>query len=224
MVRLAWVVVVVVACKKQEAPPAPPPTLKLIDAAVDAPVDATVDAPVDAAIDAGERCKPDECYFEERKRCVVPTGQRGNAACGRRSEIDDTCDVCRCAAPWTPIDTPAGPRAIAELHAGDLVYSLDAGRVVTVPIERTNRVEVTDHRATELVFDDGTRLLISSEHPLADGRELGALVAGDTLGPRRVVSARMVHYPYGGTYDIRPATPSGVYFSNGVPLGSTLAP
>ncbi len=222
--HIAVAVIALAACKKQEAS-SPAPQMKLIDAAVvadAAPIDGPIDAAIDAPADAGERCKPDECYFEERKRCVVPTGQVGNAACGRRSKTDDRCSICRCAAPWTPIDTPQGARPIAELRTGDLVYSLDGTRIVTVPITRTNRVEVSGHRVSEVIFDDGSRLMISSEHPLADGRELGSVVTGDVLGARRVVASRLVDYPFDATYDILPASTSGVYFSRGVPLGSTL--
>jgi hypothetical protein len=125
-------------------------------------------------------------------------------------------------APWTPIDTPAGPRAISELRSGDLVFSIEDGRRVTVAIGRVTTTSAIDHHAIELVLDDGTRRLISPGHPMADDRDVASLVAGERIGPRTIVSATLVPYPHAATYDILPVSGSGAYFSGGIPLGSTL--
>lgn len=167
----------------------------------------------------GGKCKPSECWLPDEKRCAVPTGQLGNAVCGSPGGI---CTRCRCAAPWTPIDTPEGPRAIAELRAGDRVYSLEAGTRVIVPVLRIHTTHVVDHHAIELSLDDGTQLVISRGHPLADGTDIGDVRVGQQLGPRSVVRAREVPYAHATTHDILPDSSSGAYFSNGVPLGSTL--
>ena len=125
-------------------------------------------------------------------------------------------------APWTPIDTPVGPRPISELRTGDLVFSLERGRRVAVPIGRVTSTPAVDHHAIELVLDDGSRRLISPGHPLTDDRDVASLIVGERIGPRTIVSAALVPYPYAATYDILPRSGSGAYFSGGIPLGSTL--
>jgi hypothetical protein len=134
------------------------------------------------------------------------------------------CAACVCTAPTTPIATPAGDRPIAELRAGDLVYSIDRGRLVAVPIARVHREPVTStHRMVELRLAHGVTLLVSPSHPTADGRVFGDLAAGDRLDGVAVVGARTVGYDQPFTYDILPASDTGAYFAGGVLIGSTLA-
>ncbi len=220
----------------------PAPIEKPIDAAIamldariaPATVDAAVDAaPADATIDAGRaetrRCRAPTCWLEGAG-CVTPTtegagvGGTGPTPCSSCSSKGICIDGGgrRCVAPWTPIDTPTGPRAISELHTGDLVFSIEDGRRVTVPIGRISTTSTLDHHAIELVLDDGTRRLISPGHPMADHRDVASLVAGERIGPRTIVSATLVRYPHAATYDILPVSGSGAYFSGGIPLGSTL--
>jgi hypothetical protein len=134
------------------------------------------------------------------------------------------CAACTCAAPTTPIATPAGDRPIADLKVGDLVYSIDHGRLALVPIANVHREPVTSaHRMVELRLDHGATLLVSPQHPTADGRSFGALAAGDRLDGVPVIGARLVAYDQPFTYDILPASDSGTYFAGGVLIGSTLA-
>ena len=128
-----------------------------------------------------------------------------------------------CNSPDTPIATPQGDRAIATLRVGDLVYSVDHGAVVAVPVLRATRTPVFHHRVVHLELDSGVVLEISSLHPTADGRTLGGLRAGDVLDGARVLSAQRVPYRFEHTYDILPASDTGTYFAAGVRLGSTLA-
>jgi hypothetical protein len=107
---------------------------------------------------------------------------------------------------------------------GDLVLSVDEGRVVVVPIRKTRRTPVADHRVVEVVLRGGTTLLVSAEHPTADGRSFGQLGAGDWLGGRDVASTRVVPYAYDATYDILPDSDTATYFAGGALIGSTLAP
>src|SRR5262249_33478848 len=41
---------------------------------------------------------------------------------------------CVCAAAWSPVATPNGSRRIADLHVGELVYTIDHGERVALPI------------------------------------------------------------------------------------------
>jgi hypothetical protein len=172
--------------------------------------------------------------------CPNPPPQAGTACndmglqCGTSCELPIRCEggvwqwgqiMCPiCAAPDTPIATPLGDRAIAELRVGDLVYSVDDGAIVAVPIARVGSTPVTNHRALRLFLQDGAVLEISPGHPMADGRPLSALQAGDRLDEQHAVrSIELVPYRYAHTYDILPTSSSGTYFAAGALLGSTLA-
>lgn len=131
--------------------------------------------------------------------------------------------LCKCAAPDTPIATPAGNSPIASLKIGDLVYSIDHGKMAIVRIVRTNRTPVSSHSVVLIVLEGGITLEISAHHPTADGRNIGVLRSGDQLDGVRVVSAKTIPYSHDATYDILPESDSGAYFAGGVLVGSTLA-
>jgi hypothetical protein len=172
--------------------------------------------------------------------CPNPLPQAGEAcdepglSCGPSCEQPVVCDdgvwvwgqaSCPiCAAPDTPIATPAGERPIADLRVGDVVYSVEGAAIVAVPIARTGSTAVTEHRVVRVVLQDDTVLEISPGHPTADGRLFSGLLAGDELNPgHRIVSAEIVPYRYDRTYDILPASNTGAYFAGGALIGSTLA-
>lgn len=130
----------------------------------------------------------------------------------------------KCAAPTTPIATPAGERPISDLHAGDLVYSVSDRAIVVVPIVRTIRTPVRAHYVVSVELDSGAILEISAGHPTADGKTFGDLAAGVHLDEQhKVVSAHVVPYTYAATYDILPGSSTGTYFAAGALVGSTLA-
>jgi len=132
-----------------------------------------------------------------------------------------SCPIC--ASPDTPIATPEGERAIAELRPGDLVYSVDGGAVVVVPVARVGSTPVVNHRVVRAELDDGSVLELSAGHPTADGRHFSDLAPGVLLDERHVVvRAELVPYRYQRTYDILPASSTGTYFAAGALVGSTL--
>jgi hypothetical protein len=135
--------------------------------------------------------------------------------------LGNQCPVC--AAPDTPLATPRGERPIASLAVGDLVYSVDHDAIVAVPLLRVSRRPVANHRVMRVVLEGGAVLQISPNHPTADGRPFGALIAGSTVDDaHRVVSAELVSYAYDATYDVLPASSTGTYFAAGALVGSTL--
>ena len=131
--------------------------------------------------------------------------------------------LCICADPETPIATPSGDRPIASLHVGDLVYSINRGLVVLVPILRTHRQPVDHHHVMRLRLQSGSVLQISPGHPTADGRRFDELTAGDRLDGVEITAAELVSYRHDATYDILPDSDTGAYFAGGVLIGSTLA-
>ena len=133
-----------------------------------------------------------------------------------------SCPIC--AAPDTPIATPTGDRAIAALGIGDLVYSVDDGAIVAVPIVRAGRTPVRNHWVVRVELDSGAVLEISPGHPTADGRSFGDLTAGSRLDmEHEIVAARLVPYEHDATYDILPGSSTGTYFAAGALIGSTLS-
>jgi hypothetical protein len=128
----------------------------------------------------------------------------------------------RCNSPDTPIATPDGERAIADLREGDLVLSMHEGVLTAVPVLAARSVQVQDHAVVRVTLEHGREIEVSGSHPTADGTRLDALGAGDLLGEQRVVSMELVPYAHARTYDILPASDSGTYFAAGALLGSTL--
>jgi hypothetical protein len=176
-------------------------------------------------------CEPGTCRFQgdTTGECLPPGGPIGmpdaapslSGCCGCGD--DGFCNAeCKCAAPDTPIATPGGERPIAELEVGDLVYSIDGGERVAVPIRAVRRRPVLSHRVMEVVLDSGAVLNISAAHPTADGRDFGQLRTGDWMGGREVISARVVPYAHEATHDILPDSDTGTYFAAGALIGSTI--
>jgi hypothetical protein len=133
-----------------------------------------------------------------------------------------TCPICL--AHGTRIDTPRGPVAVQDLKPGDWVWTLNAdGERLPARLQQTGHVPVPPtHRLAHIVLDDGRQLWVSPGHPSADGRRLGRLRQGDLLDGARVLSAGLVSYSGGATYDILPAGDTGFYWANGILIASTL--
>ena len=167
-------------------------------------------------------CAPGACRVSGDV-CELPTGPVGNACC--QCGYDGWCAlVCICASPDTPIATPTGERPISSLQVGDLVYSTTAFGIVAVPVVKASRQAVRSHHVVRVGLASGAVLEISAGHPTADGRTFEELRVGDKLGDTEIVSVQVVPYAHDYTYDILPASESGVYFAGGVPIGSTLQP
>lgn len=168
----------------------------------------------------------------------MPDGCSGAAACGCFATDPcggcTTCQsvaadgvhcgncMCVCSAPWTIIDTPDGPRRIADLRVGDLVYSVNRGQKTVVPLARVGRRAVFGHAVVRVTLEGGALIEMSGGHPTADGRSFRDLAPGERLGDALVVAVEYVPYDEPFTYDILPASDSGTYFSNGAWLGSTM--
>jgi hypothetical protein len=127
-----------------------------------------------------------------------------------------------CTSPDTPIATPDGERPVASLQVGDLVMSVDHGRVRAVPLVRVSHTPVTNHHVVAVTLANGRVLHISEGHPTAEGRLFRDLAPGDRLGDVPVVSLKSIPYDHDATYDIEPASDTATYFAAGAEIGSTL--
>ena len=149
--------------------------------------------------------------------------QRGNVTVASRTASGaPPCPICL--ARRTRIATPSGDIAVEDLKVGDVVWTLDAaGARVALPLVEIGSTPVpATHRVVQLRLSDGRAVNVSPGHPTADGRKVGDLAAGDTYDGAVVVSAELVPYAGGATFDVLPAGATGMYWANGVLLGSTL--
>jgi hypothetical protein len=163
-----------------------------------------------------------DCTDSSRPHCSIDTFGHGTEGICTPPSITCRYGVV-CASPDTMIATPSGERLIADLVVGDLVYSADEGMLHAVPLSAVFHTPVTDHRVVHVVLETGRVLEISPGHPTADGRSFGDLRAGDRLDGTLVVSAELVPYLHGFTYDILPASDTATYVAGGALIGSTLA-
>ncbi len=133
------------------------------------------------------------------------------------------CPICL--ARGTRIATPSGEVAVEKITVGTAAWTSDAagmrvlGRVLVVgstPVPES-------HRVVHLVLADGRTLDVSPGHPLLDGSRVGALHPGDRVDGARVVSADLVRYGGGATFDLLTSGSFGSYWANGILIASTLA-
>jgi hypothetical protein len=133
------------------------------------------------------------------------------------------CPICL--APATLISTPDGPRPVTELRPGDPIWTTDGSglRVRATALLVGSVVAPPAHRLVELVMADGRSVRASPGHPLADGRAIGDLRAGDTVDGSTVVAANLIASGP-TTSDVLPSGPTGMYWADGILLRSTLRP
>ena len=92
-----------------------------------------------------------------------------------------------------------------------------------MPITRTGEAAVPAHsELLHLILSDGRDVRVSPGHPTAEGRPVGELRPGDWLDGAQVSRVERFPYGYAHTYDILPAGATGVYWADGILLGSTL--
>jgi hypothetical protein len=140
-----------------------------------------------------------------------------------RTESSRMCPICL--NEDTRIATANGDVRIRDLVEGTSVWTLDdAGRRVLAPVRRVMSVPLPPgHQFIRLRLSDGRILDGSPGHPTTDNRLLTHLAAGDTVDGAAVVSVERRAAQGRATWDLLPAGATGVYWANGVPLGTTLS-
>jgi hypothetical protein len=135
---------------------------------------------------------------------------------------EPACPICL--ARGTRIATPDGDVAIEDVHVGMRVWSIDErGRRIAANVVRVGQTRVpASHLVVRLILDDGRSVRASPGHPLADGRLLADIKAGDRVDGSTVVRAAAESYDGGSTFDLLTNPPGGAYLADGIPLGSTL--
>lgn len=137
---------------------------------------------------------------------------------------EPVCPICL--ARGARIDTPTGSIAVEDLRLGDPIWTLDAAgrRVAGTVIALGSTAAPADHRVIRLTLADGRSVTASPGHPLADGRTFGSLALGDLVDGSAVTGLESIAYSGGETFDLVASGATGMYFSEGIPIGSTLLP
>ncbi len=147
----------------------------------------------------------------------------GNIKVLKREPTFNTYPICL--AKGTLIDTPSGPVPVEQLRKGMTVWTADhAGkRIPAVLIETAVTQVPLSFKIIRLILNDGRILEASAGHPTAEGRALCDYGPGDTLDEALVVSADVLTYDGGFTYDLLPFGETVLYWANGILLKSTLS-
>jgi Hint domain len=129
-----------------------------------------------------------------------------------------------CLTEGTLIATPLGPIPVEAVRTGMLVWTTDmSGRRVAAPVLDTRAVYVSEsYRALSLTLDDGRTITASPGHPSSEGKRLDQYRIGDLLDGNTIVRMELVSYAGHQTYDLLPASATGVYWANGIRLKSTI--
>ena len=99
----------------------------------------------------------------------------------------------------------------------------DNNNKVSVPIAKTIQIAVpNNHSIAHLILEDKRELFVSPNHPTADNRLCGKISSGDILDNSKVVKAKLISYEKEYVCDILPAGKTGLYWTNGILLKSTL--
>jgi len=186
-----------------------------------------------------EHKKLNAIYFElvaEQFKFQIQTGSEGQQGEVITGSIDGNgsiviqerttgfpmCPICLAAG--TLIETPRGAVRVENLRVGDPVWTMnEAGERVPGRIVQFGSVRVPEtHQVVHLLLSDGRELSASPGHPAANGRALGDLKTGDLLDGAHVIFVKRLPYDGIATYDLLPSGDTGLYWANGILMGSTL--
>lgn len=149
--------------------------------------------------------------------------QAGKIAVTKRETVFNTCPICL--AVGTLIDTPNGLIPVEKLRVGTPIWTIDevGNSIIGSVIDTTKTQAPISFLLTRITLEDGRSVTASPGHPAVDGRALAYYQVGDVLDGSRIISIESVPYLDSATYDILPSGPTGLYWANGILLGSTIS-
>jgi hypothetical protein len=129
-----------------------------------------------------------------------------------------------CLPPTAKIAAPGGPVAARAIEVGMTVWTInEAGQRMSAPVRQVSKIRIRPgHQMIQIVLTDGRSITVSPGHPLASGQPISSLRPGDALDGSEVRTATQVPYYGQYTFDLLPTGPTGLYWADGVLLGSTL--
>lgn len=132
------------------------------------------------------------------------------------------CPICLAAG--TRIAAPSGAIAVEDLRVGDVVWTrgVRGDRVPAELVAVASTPVPATHVVVRLLLSDGRRVDVSPRHPTVSGREVASLAVGDEYDGVSVTSTERIPYTGTRTFDVLPAGATGIYWANGIALGSTL--
>jgi len=132
----------------------------------------------------------------------------------------------RCLSGHAHIQTPAGEVEARRLALGEEVWTrAPTGARVPGRVVGLQRSAVDPgYHPLQLALADGRRVVLSTGHPLADGRPAGCVHEHETLDGAQVRSLAPVEYDLPVTYDLLVEGGDGTYWADGIALGSTMLP
>ena len=147
---------------------------------------------------------------------------KGSSAVTSRTNVNVNCPICL--ATDTLIDTPNGPVKVQHMREGMAVWTVDktGARVQGVVLKTAKRPVSATHQVVRLALTDGRVLYVSPGHPLAGGKDVASVKAGDTIDGAIVAKAELLPYKDAYTYDILPSGDTGTYWADGIRLESTI--
>lgn len=162
------------------------------------------------------------------QHCGPPVVREGDPAPTWYCETDAIAAKPRmcpiCLAKDTRISAPNGDVHVQDLKVGDRVWSMDRdGKKISSRVTMVAHTPVPKtHRVVHLVLADHRELWVSPDHPTSNGSRVGDLRAGETYDGSRVATAELVPYWSDATYDLLPDSDTGLYWADGILMGSTL--
>lgn len=166
-----------------------------------------------------------DCYDSQgnpKGMCEVPC--QNTAVCQSGYCVKPGIPGYLCLSIHTQIDTPRGQIPVEQVTVGMSVWTMNqTGERIVAPILKIAKTPVPNtHQVVNLVLADGRAVHVSPSHPTADGTLVSYLRLGDTLDGSPITALTYIPYTHNYTYDILPQGPTGVFFANGILMGSTL--
>lgn len=140
-------------------------------------------------------------------------------------QIDDHERMTKCLPPDARIATPDGDVEVSRLTIGMPVWTMNThgDRVAGTVLRTGNSPAPQGHRMVRIVLADGRTLSVSPGHPLPDGRTAKSWLTETRVDGAAIRTAVTLTYAGTETFDLLPSGDTGLYWANGIPLGSTLA-
>jgi hypothetical protein len=172
--------------------------------------------------------KDDRYHFEffaglpRAQKIIGSIGKTGDVEIDKKIPGGPNCP--KCLAENTVISTPSGLVKVTDLFPGMSVWTMDQnGNRQSKALLRVQKVPVPEsHQMLQLKLEDGRKVLVSPLHPDRFGCPLKDLHKGDLLDGSRIKGYSFRQYESGYTYDLLPAGGTGLYWANGILIGSTM--